>query len=112
MENKTKAETFIGFAVRAGKFRSGTNTLSTLKKAYVILVCESAAENTLNVARKYGNKYRCAVLITKGVFLSEIAHKDGIKIAAVTDLPLAKAIIDNAVPNFTELSAANNTEKN
>ena len=103
MENK-KAETFIGFAVKAGKFRSGANTLATLKKAFVILVCESAAENTVKLALKYAVKYRCKVLATNGVTLSDLAHKDGIKIAAVTDLPLAKAIIENSEPYLKEIS--------
>lgn len=96
MENKSKAETFIGFAVKSGKFRSGANTLATLNKAYLILVCETAAENTKQLAEKYAGKYRCRVFCTKGRTLSDIAHKDGIKIAAITDLSLAKAVIDNA----------------
>lgn len=104
MENKTKAETFIGFAVRAGKFRSGFNTLATLKKAYVILVCESAAENTKKTALKYAAKYRCAALCTDKISLCDLAHKDGIKIAAITDFSLAKAVVENAAPNLTELS--------
>ena len=104
MENKGKAETFIGFAVRAGKFRSGANTLATLKKAYLILVCETAAENTVKIALKYGAKYRARIFKTCGVELSALAHKDGIKIAAITDLSLAKAVIDNAEPNLIEIS--------
>ena len=96
MENRSKAETFIGFAVKSGKFRSGANTLSTLKKAYLILVCETAAENTKKLAAKYAEKYRCMALCIKGCTLSDIAHKDGIKIAAITDLSLAKAVIDSA----------------
>lgn len=104
MENKSKAETFIGFAVRAGKFRSGTNTLSTLKKAHLIIVCETAAENTVKTAVKYAEKYRCKVFRTCGAELAGIAHKDGIKIAAITDFSLAKAIIDNSAPYLTEYS--------
>ena len=103
MENKVKAETFIGFAVRAGKFRSGTNTLSTLKKAYLIIVCETAAENTVKLAEKYAEKYRCKAFITCGINLSDLVHKDGIKIAAITDLSLAKAITDNSAPYLEEL---------
>ena len=103
MENKKKAETFIGFSIRAGKFRSGSNTLSTLKKAYLILVCGSAAENTLKLALKYADKYRCRALCSQYRTLSEISHKEGIKIAAITDFSLAKAVIDNAAPDFKEL---------
>ena len=122
--NKSKAETFVGFAVRAGKLRSGANTLSTLKKAYLILVCRTAAENTVKIAVKYAEKYRCAALITTEKELFEITHKDGVKIAAITDRALAKAIRDNAAEVFTELcrsvadskrnknSDENKTEKN
>lgn len=103
MENKSKAETFIGFAVRAGKFRSGTNTLATLKKAYLILVCDTAAENTKKLAVKYAEKYRSKALCTAGRTLSDISHKEGIKIAAITDLSLAKAVTENAAPDFKEI---------
>ena len=103
MENKSKVETFIGFAVRARKFRSGFNTLATLKKAYVILVCETAAENTKKTALKYSAKYRCKIFCTANVRLSDLAHKDGIKIAAITDFSLAKAVIDNAAPVLEEI---------
>lgn len=103
MENNKKAETFIGFSVKAGKFRSGANTLSTLKKAYLILVCETAAENTKTLALKYAAKYRCPAFCTKNIGLCDLAHKEGIKIAAITDKSLAEAIILNAEPNLTEL---------
>ena len=104
MENKSKAETFLGFAIRAGKFRSGTNTLATLKKAYLILVCDKAAENTVKTALKYGVKYRARVFRTNGCELESITHKEGIKIAAITDLSLAKAVIDNAAPILIEIT--------
>ena len=104
MENKSKAETFIGFAIKSGKFRSGANTLATIKKAFLILVCETAAENTLKTAIKYAQKYRCKVFRTVGVMLEDLAHKDGIKIAAVMDLKLAQAIIGSAEPNLKEIS--------
>ena len=104
MESKSKAETFIGFAVRAGKFRSGANTLATLKKAYLVIVCESAAENTVKAALKYGAKYHAPVFVTSGIALSDLAHKEGIKIAAITDFSLAKAVINDAAPQLAEIS--------
>ena len=103
MENKSKAETFIGFAVRAGKFRSGANTLSTLKKAYLILVCNTASENTVKLAKKYAEKYRAKVLLSTERALSNISHKEGIKIAAITDFSLANAVMENAAPDFKEI---------
>ena len=104
MENRVKAETFIGFAVRARKIRFGFNTLATLKKAFVILVCNTAAENTVKAAVKYAAKYKCKVFRTESKTLSDLAHKDGVKIAAITDFALAKAVIDNAAGDFTEIA--------
>ena len=96
----------MGFAIRAGKFRSGANTLATIRKAHLILVCETAAANTLKSAAGYAKKHRCPLLKTVGVQLAEIVHKDGIKIAAVTDAALAKAIADNAAPVFVGCDVA------
>ncbi|MBO4251544.1 MAG: hypothetical protein J5911_02665 [Clostridia bacterium] len=103
MGNKSKAETFIGFAVKSGKFRSGYNTLATLKKAYLILVCRTAAENTVKAAVKYAAGYRCRAFVTTDCDLCDLAHKEGAKIAAITDLSLAKAITVNAAPNLQEI---------
>lgn len=104
MENNRKAETFIGFAVKSGKFHSGYNTLATLKKADLILVCRTAAENTVKAAVKYAAGYRCRLFRTETVDLCDLAHKDGVKIAAITDRSLAKAIADNAAPYLTEIN--------
>ena len=109
MESKSKAETFIGFAVRAGKFRSGANTLATLKKAYLIIACETAAENTLKAAARYAAKYRCPLFRTCGKALCDLAHKDGIKVAAITDAALAGAIIANPAPYLAEFGGADKT---
>ncbi len=98
--NNSKVRTFIGFSVKAGKLRPGNNTLSTLKKAYLILVSCDAAAATKENAVKYGKKYRCAVLESKDVPLEEYINKSGVKIAAVTDAALAKAIKDNSETEF------------
>ncbi|MBQ6727803.1 MAG: hypothetical protein IJQ87_02580 [Clostridia bacterium] len=106
MENKVKAETFIGFAIRARKIRFGFNTLATLKKAFVILVCSTAAENTVKAAIKYAAKYKCRVFSTATKTLSELSHKDGVKIAAITDFSLAKAVIESAGEDLAEITGS------
>lgn len=103
MDSRSRAETFIGFAVRARKIRFGSNTLATLKKAYVVLVCNTAAENTVKAAAKYGSKYGCRVFRTADKTLAELSHREGVKIAAITDFSLAKAVIDSAAEDFTEI---------
>ncbi len=102
METKTKAQTFIGFAIRAKKYRIGMNAVQTLKSINLLIVCCSASENTLEQARKVANKYRCPMIITKETKLEEITHKENSKVMAVTDRSLAKAILDNCNNDFTQ----------
>ena len=52
MGNRGKAETFIGFAIRSNKYRTGQNTCETLKKAYLFLLCNTASENAKKQAIK------------------------------------------------------------
>lgn len=100
---KTKAETYIGFVVRAGKFKAGCNTLATVKKAYLVILCRSAEENSRKLAVKYADKFRCKAFATTNKDLSEYVHKDGIKIMCVTDRGLAEAIINNSEKEFIEI---------
>lgn len=99
---KSKAETFVGFAVRARKFRSGENTLAAEKKVFLILLCRTASDNALKHAVKYAKKHHCKVFRTVDKDLADIAHKDGIKVAAITDFSLARAIEQNAFPDLTQ----------
>ena len=64
MENKTKAETYIGFAMRAGKFRIGTNAVLTLKRMDLLIVCKSASDNTKKHAQKIAREYNGPLLWT------------------------------------------------
>ena len=100
MENKSKAETFIGFVMRTGKFRIGTNAAATLKKAYLVIVCKSASENCKKEAEKLARKFRCELIETTNKTLGEMTHKENAKIMAVADEGLAKAIKDNSEKDF------------
>ena len=100
MENKTKAQTFIGFAIRSNKYRIGMNAVQTLKKINLLIVCCSASENTKQEAKKVASKYHCKLLTTKEVKLEEITHKENSKVMAVIDSALAKAILDNCENEF------------
>ncbi len=99
MENN-KAQTFIGFAMRAGKYRIGMGAAETLKKAYLIIVCESTAHNTKEKAEKLAKKFHCPLIVTKGVTLEALTHKENAKVMAVADKSLAQAIIDNSERDF------------
>lgn len=100
MENKTKAETFIGFAIRAKKFRIGANAVQTLKSANLIIACFSASENTKKQAEKIAGNFKCPLLITKEKSLEDITFKENAKVMAITDKALAKAILDNSEKDF------------
>lgn len=103
MENKSKAETYIGFAIRAGKYRTGMNTIKTLKRAFVVLVCKTASENTKKEAFKAAAKLRSPVLITKNKTLEEMTYRENAKVMAVTDAKLAEAILRESEKDFLTL---------
>ncbi|MBR1968686.1 MAG: hypothetical protein IKJ14_03630 [Clostridia bacterium] len=100
MENKSKAETFVGFAIRAKKFRIGLNAVATLKKANLLIVCKTASENTVKDAGKLKRKFNCPMLITVEKTLEEITHRENAKVMAIADFALAKAILDNSEKDF------------
>ena len=100
MENKTKAETFIGFAIRAKKYRIGMNAVQTLKSINLLIVCHTASENSVKQAKKVARKYNCPLLITKEKTLEQLTYKENAKIMAVSDKALSKAIIENSEKDF------------
>lgn len=101
MEKRNKTRTFIGFAVKSKNLRTGMNTVLSLKRAELILVCKSASENTVKQARSAADKFKCPMLISKCAPLEEMIYKENVKIAAVTDKRLAQSIKDNAEEEFT-----------
>ena len=100
METKTKAQTFIGFAMRAGKFRIGANAVATLKKASLIIVCHTASLNTKKEAEKLAKKFHAPIIETVSVYLENIAHRENAKVMAITDRDLSQAILDNSEKDF------------
>jgi ribosomal protein L7Ae-like RNA K-turn-binding protein len=100
LENKSKAQTFVGFAIRAGKYRIGLNACQTLKHINLILICKTTAENTRKKALSLATKHRCQALITESFTLDEITHKSNAKVMAITDKALSKAILDNKENEF------------
>lgn len=100
MENKTKAETFIGFVMRAKKFRIGANACATLKKVYLIIVCGTASENTKKEALKLSKRFACPLIEARGKTLDEMTHRENVKVMAIEDRALSKAILDNSEKDF------------
>ena len=103
MENKSKAQTLIGFCIKAGKCKIGTNAVATLKRAYLVIVCDSASDNAKDIALSYGKKFNCPVIKTQGVSLEQIVHKDNAKMMAISSKEFAKSITDYMENQFSIL---------
>lgn len=95
MESKSKLATFIGFAVRTGRYKIGVNAVATLKKANLMIVCDSASENTKKESEKLSKKLRVPLYQTVECTLEELVHRENAKVMAITDKDLAKAVTDN-----------------
>ena len=102
MEKKSKAQTFIGFVIRAGKFRIGANAVATLKKACLIIVCYTAADNTKKEADKLAKKFHAPIIETVDNTLENLTHRENAKVMAVTDKDLSQAILDNLEKDFVK----------
>ncbi len=100
---RSKILSYLGFAKKSGNLRTGVNTVSTLKKAYALIICSGASENTVNEAKKLSQKFFCPLIVSR-LSVEELTGKENCKLMAVTDENLAKAIIDNTDENFTILS--------
>ncbi len=104
---KSKAETFIGFSIRANKCKIGFNAVSTLKKAYVMVVCKTASENTVNDSKKLAKKLHARLYKTVKKNLEDITFRDNAKVLAITDKALSKAFIDNTDKEYIEIEQEN-----
>ena len=84
----------------------GSNTVAMLKKAHLIIVCNSASEGTKKLALSYANRFSCPLMVSN-ILLEDITYKENCKIIALTDKNLAKAIIQNQDENFSISSGGN-----
>lgn len=100
LEKKSKAETFIGFSLKARALTTGTDAVTRLKRAYLILLCSQASENTVKTAKKTANRFHCPIMLCYKP-LEEVCNKINCKMAAVTDKNLAAALIDNGDEYFS-----------
>lgn len=93
---KSKAETFIGFAVKAKKCKTGFNACCTLKRANLLIVCRSASDNTKSDVLKLSKKLHAPVYETVEKDLENIVFKENCKVMAITDFALASAVKEYA----------------
>ena len=86
---------YIGFAIKAKKVIVGQSHLKrTDKRLFLILVCSSASENLINLAKNLALKNGCDFIITKQK-LDTLTNINDVKIIGITDENLSKAIIEN-----------------
>lgn len=100
---KSKAETFIGFAIRSGKCKIGSGSVETLRKAELIVVCKTASENTIKQAKKFARRLKTRLFVTVDKTLSLMTYKENSKMIAITDSALAAAIVKFGGKEFIEV---------
>lgn len=106
MTARSKVETYLGFALKKRALITGSDSVSRLKKAYLIIVCASASDNAKIEAQKISKKLNCSIIESK-IPLEDITGKLNCKIAALTDENLAAAIKNNLNENFSVISGGN-----
>ena len=100
METKSRAETFIGFAIKTGRCRIGLNAVETLKRSEVVIICKSISENSKKQAKKLAIKFNCPCIVTIKKTLEEITHKENAKVMAIYDKKLTKALLSSLEQEF------------
>lgn len=89
---RSKTETYLGFARRAGKLTLGVQAAGTVKReAYLLVADESVAPNNRKEIEKLQRKFCCPLVYVTG--LEDITGKAHCKLALVRDKSLADAIL-------------------
>ncbi len=88
---RSKAESYLGLARRAGKLTLGVNALSAVKKCFLIVADPAASENSKKEIKKQQSRLMCPLLFLEN--LGEAAGKSGCMVAAVREEHLARALI-------------------
>ena len=108
MPKKSKAESYIGFCIKAGKLTCGFNAVELLKKdVFLLLLCDTVSDNGKKSAEKLQRRFGCETLLFSGKTLEEATGKTGCKLAAVREKNLAKAILSVEDENIRKYSGGN-----
>ena len=104
MEN-CKTLTFIGFAIKARKVRTGVNAIKTLKGGvYALVLCKTASKNTVDEAVKLANKFNAPLVISNAYKIEDIVKKEHCKLIAIQDQSLSQAILNSLDGRFQNYS--------
>ena len=105
---RSKAESYIGFCIRAAKLTCGYNAVATLRKdVYQLLLCGTASENAVKQALSLRGRFGCEMIVLRGKTLEDTVGKANCKLAAVRDMDLAKAILSATDEIYTKYSGGN-----
>ncbi len=105
---RSKAESYLGFCLKAGKLTCGFNAIESLKKdVYLLLLCGTASDNAKKEAVKLQKKFGCTLLVATPRTLEEFVNRANCKLAAVRDKNLANAILSVQDGNFRNYSGGN-----
>ncbi|MGN1234874.1 MAG: hypothetical protein ACI4U2_02685 [Christensenellaceae bacterium] len=103
-----KISAYLGFAIKSGNLTMGFNAVETLKKGvHLMVLCDTASENSKKQALKLANKFHCPILLCKGEPLESIIGKPSCKFAAVRDKKFADALLSVQDENFGIYSGGN-----
>ena len=90
-----KIISYLGFAQKSNSCIYGQTALKkTYKQLHLVLVCKTASENLINLAKNLAIKHNCAYIVSN-VELDKLIKFSDVKILGLTDENLSKAIIDN-----------------
>lgn len=88
---RSKTETYLRFARRAGKLTLGVQAAATVGRgAYLLVADESVAPNNKKEIEKLQRKFACPLVYVKN--LEDMTDKANCKLALVRDKSLAEAI--------------------
>lgn len=98
---QSKILSYIGFAIKAGKVRTGVNVAKSIKERIPLMIlCGTASENTVKESVALAKKLGSQIIVTNGVKVEDIFYKQNCKLALITDYQLAKAILQNTDEQF------------
>lgn len=103
---KSKIESYIGFAIKAGKAVMGYNAIVTAKaKKYLLICCRTASYNAIDKIKKLAHKQQCMLAMLYKGSLEEITGKKNCKVIAICDKNFAaalQAVFDTQLNVFEE----------
>lgn len=90
---KSKVESYIGFAIKAGKAVFGYNAIVITKaKKYLLICCNTASHNSIDKIVKLAHKEQCPLAMLYQGSLEQITGKPNCKVLAICDKNFATVL--------------------